>query len=287
MDIKEAYTILGVSEQASINELEDRFFILIKREKTARETDSHDSNHHIDLDQLDEAYNLVRANILGDTTEESENSDRSLRGKIDNILYHYKFHIIGGIFLLLIVGSFLFTIVNQQIEKARLGEQVPPALTIVLLGEYQSEDLTPLQDHLASLFPEWERIKLDLLYTPKESRSQQDYGTVIKNQVTLTQANPDILIVDKHQYDQLVDLGSFLSLDQLSEDLAGKIDNEGLLYHQSEDDEEQHLYGINISTSEIFNNTDISGEKIITIIDGTNKPDNAFLFINRATESMN
>lgn len=80
-----------------------------------------------------------------------------------------------------------------------------------------------------------------------ETNSQQNLEAVIKSQAILTQSSPDVLIIDTHHFDILVSNGSFLNLDDISSDAIKIAGKDRLLYDQTEDDNTDHLYGINIT----------------------------------------
>ncbi|MCT2535211.1 hypothetical protein NC661_11890 [Aquibacillus koreensis] len=280
MDLKKAYEMMELSKGATFKELEDKFFILIKRQNT--NTAENDEQAEKDHNLLNEAYEIVKKDILGE--EETTESKRPIKDKIDHIIYHYKFHIIGGIFLILILGSFVSTLINSQVDKAK---QIPPSITVVMLGNYIGDDTSLLEENLASLFPEWEYIKLEFLSNPDQEnkQTQQGYGNVIKNQVILANAKPDILIVDQKHFDSYVSNGSFLPLeDHISDQKIGQLAEDQLRYSPTEDDPKEKLYGIEITDNAIFNDVDISGEKIVVIRRGAEEKDNAITFIDKVIE---
>ncbi|WP_226037795.1 hypothetical protein [Aquibacillus saliphilus] len=289
MDIKKAYTIMGISEDASLNELEDRFLILIKREKTARENSSvQASENKIDLDQLNEAYSTLKNHLHGiEFPSENKSSSSPFKEKLDHIFYYYKFHMIGGIILILLASSVISTIIDRQIEKAQIEEQGPPALHVMFYGEFDSETETSLQSNFANLFPDWNHIKLEYIHSSKEPRSQQDYGTVVKNQVVMATSKPDIIIFDQYHYDGMVTLGSFVRLDELSTDIEEKIDESKLNFNQVEEDDRGYLYGVDITDSVVFDDLGMDGEKVAIIRKGSEKMDTALEFIKTTATQHN
>lgn len=289
MDIKMAYQILGLQEGATLEDVEKRFIILIKKQQTLRylEKDQH-TIEQINSDQTNEAYTVLRAYLLNETNDENEISwKKSFKKNFQHYFYYYKYHVLALLIVSILVISVINSIVDSKKQQDELANQPPVALTVTLFGAYINEDLSPLQNNLATMFSEWDRIEVDLLYSPTETSSQQDLGAVIKSQAILTQSSPDVLIVDTHHFDTLVSKGSFLNLDDISSDALKIAGNDRLLYDQTEDDTTDHLYGINIADSAVFQGAGISGsEKIAVIVKGTDRYEQALNFLTTVSKSI-
>ncbi|WP_407271394.1 hypothetical protein [Radiobacillus sp. PE A8.2] len=275
MDINKARQVLGISEHATIEELENRFFILIKREKTSRlNTQENSDKELIDLDELTMAYETVKKDIIGESAEENTTNKNQTIEKMDHFFRYYKFHVLAGIIAIIVIASIITTVLENQSAK-RIEASLPPsALQAVLLGEYYDVNLTPLKESLTAVVPEWERIKLEFLYAPQDSA---DYSYTVKNVAEFSRLKPDMLIVDRYQFELYAKQGMFLPLEEIA--IGQNIASEQLLYAKTEDDPEEHLYGIDISNHRIFNGINLDGEKIAVISEGSEKQDNAVTLI--------
>ncbi|MBM7570788.1 hypothetical protein [Aquibacillus albus] len=277
MDIKKAYEILGVSEKVTMEELEDRFMILVKRHKNASQLSNEEETS--ELDQINEAYYIIRAHLLG---QDESAANETFKEKLGHFIYYYKFHVVGGIIGLILIISFISSIVEGQNNKIDL----PPAdLTIVMLGEYQIDDTLPIQEKLNPLFPQWETLHIELFYQPSEMNSEHDMGIIVKNQAELSQLDLDLLILDEHQYSVFVERNSFVSLDHLSDGLIESVGQDKLYYDQAEEDTQEHLYGIDLADSTIFDNVDDRENKIAVIPKGQESIEKAETFITTVLES--
>ncbi|GGM24337.1 hypothetical protein GCM10011351_07590 [Paraliobacillus quinghaiensis] len=291
MDIKTAYEILELPKDATLDDLEDRFIILIKREQSVS---ANNVKEELNADQINTAYRVLRDYL---TDEEEPESKIGLKEKIEHFFRYYKLHVIGVLAIILGVGVIVNTVIDNRNEQAKLADQPPAALKIVLLGDYVNEDLTellednlneeltPIQEKIASFFPEWERIELDLYYSPPEVRSQTDIGMTIKNQVNLAQNSPDVLIVDSSHFKTFVANGSLLALDDLSQSSKDAAEN-NLLFAQEVDDRPEQLYGVNITDSSIFQETNLPGKKIAVIFNTAENYENALAFINETAKTL-
>lgn len=289
MDIKLAYQILGLQEGATLEDVEKRFLILIKKQKTLHYLEKDQTTiEQINSDQTNEAYTVLRAYLLNETNDENEIGwKKSFKKNFQHYFHYYKYHALALFIVIILVVSLINSTVDSINKKTELAKQPPVALTVTLFGEYINEDLTPLHNNVAAMFSEWNRINVDLLYSPTETNSQQDMGSTIKNQAILSNSSPDVLIVDPHHFDLFVRNGSFLSLDEISPEAIEHAGKNRLVYDQADDDTTDHLYGINIADSTIFEGSGISGsEKIAVIIEGTDHFEKALNFVNEVSKSI-
>src|SRR5699024_3090156 len=136
---------------------------------------------------------------------------------------------------------------------------------------------------MLDLFPEWERIELQLLYVPTEFNSEMDMATAQKNQVTLATEKPDIYIFDQHHFDTFVKDETFVQLDELARD--GMQGDERFL--KKEIDGQEHIYGVDITDSQQFSGMAIeSYEKIAVIRLNAYQEENAFEWLGAVLKAL-
>ncbi|QMV41134.1 J domain-containing protein [Cohnella cholangitidis] len=94
-ELKKAYEILGLPEDATREQVENRYFILMKRARTEKSrNEAEDDNHQpLDLTEINRAYNLV----LGIETEKIGTIEKQT--KTAHFFYYYKFHVIIGLIM--------------------------------------------------------------------------------------------------------------------------------------------------------------------------------------------
>ncbi|SDZ57995.1 hypothetical protein SAMN05421736_1193 [Evansella caseinilytica] len=288
MDLKQAYKTMGVSENVTLNELEEQFMLWIRKEKAQQSKGIGNPDEVIDIKEISEAYNLIRIHVE-QQEEEKKFPDKKAksprREKIEHFFYYYKFHLLGAILLLVIVGAIVNGIIDNRREQAHLAALPPADIDIMLFGEYYTEDIGPLKEALGEVFPDWERIEVELVYAPTEARSEMDMAALQKNQITLATERPDIYIFDRHHFDIMVQQSPFLPLEELDNEIADKVDDDRLLAFQTEEDDTEHIYGIDITDSAIFTDWEFIGnEKIAAIRFDSENQSNALQFMMQSVE---
>ncbi|WP_416151725.1 hypothetical protein ACM26V_12430 [Salipaludibacillus sp. HK11] len=282
MDLKTAYKIMNVSEDVTREKLEYQYALWLRIEKSQQNQANIHSHDMIDIDKITEAYRHIQKHIQLSSPESKER----IREKIDHFVEHYKYHTLGILFLAFVFGSIIFHFIDHRIEQTREPDIVPPDLEILLFGDYYAEDITVLEDSLKKTFPEWEKIEVNLEYSPTETTSEMDIASVQKRPLTLMIEEPDIYITDQIHFDLLLDLSAHLPIDIL-DDFEEQIDAHSLKFNQLEGEETEELYGINLIKSKIFNEVEIvGGEKIVSIRADTDNYENALTFIKKAIEEI-
>src|SRR5699024_6085909 len=143
----------------------------------------------INLDQLEDiqtAYNTIKSHIH----KVNPPPKPPFRKREDTIFFLYKNRIILVIIGVFIVGGFGYTIINGQIERIREANRPPADLDIMFFGNYPEEDISPLEDRILDLFPDWEDVDVALVYSPIEVNSEYDIGTMQKSRIELATTAP-------------------------------------------------------------------------------------------------
>ncbi|QUH30512.1 hypothetical protein [Vallitalea guaymasensis] len=174
--------------------------------------------------------------------------------KVEYIWEYYKLHIFAGIFVLIVIGSFLNIWVFNPPPKS--------AVSVNFVGSSIFADNTePLEKELNPIIVTEEMGNKKVFintYIFGMKDPQMQMATQTKFIANISARELDVLILDKEQFDSLVLQGSMLPLDQVfSEDELGKL-TDRLLKGKSEEDTNEQIYGIDI--------TDI--EKIKTVMVG-------------------
>lgn len=201
---------------------------------------------------------------------------------LQNFFYHYKYHVIIGLMLIILAASFIYTIIDNQIEKAREANQPSADLDIMIFGSYETEDFSSLENKIKQRFPKWERVNVEFVYAPHAPESQLDIAAMQKSQAIIHVSKPDIYIFDPHHFYKFVESGPFLKLDPDQNEWV----SERLQFYQKEDDEQGHAYGLDITGYELFDGYEIEGEEKIAVIrtDAENK-ENALRFLREMNKS--
>lgn len=166
--------------------------------------------------------------------------------KVEYIWEYYKLHIFAGIFVLIVIGSFLNIWVFNPPPKS--------AVSVNFVGSSVFADNTePLEKELNPIIVTEEMGNKKVFintYIFGMKDPQMQMATQTKFIANISARELDVLILDKEQFDSLVLQGSMLPLDQVfSEDELGKL-TDRLLKGKSEEDTNEQIYGIDITDNE-------------------------------------
>lgn len=262
MDLHKAYTILDLPEDCSLKELEEQYFRLTEKKISLNE-----------LDNIQNAYNVVKTHI----NKVNPPPKDPFKKRVGEFFYHYKTHLIFGVIGALIIGSFAYSFINGQIEKAKEANKPPADLNIMLFGNYPEEDLSTLEKNILDIFPSWHDVNAQLVFSPVDISSEFDIGSLQKSRIELATSEPDIYIFDYYHLELFMEEGDFFSLDEFK----NKQHTEGR-WHQYKltDDEEEHIYGLDISDLDLFSGLDIYAyEKVAVMRINAQNEENALEFL--------
>ncbi|WP_256761154.1 hypothetical protein [Cohnella sp. WQ 127256] len=266
-DLRKAYEILGLDEDATREQVENRYFILMKRARSekSRTVEGEDGNQPLDLTQINQAYNLV----LGIETEKLVTTEKQT--KAGHFFYYYKFHVIIGIIIVLIAGY----LIKEGIDKRREAANTPPAdLSVSIFGNFYFADEKILEQNMLKLFPDWQRIETMLVFVPTEITSPQDMAMQQKSVLMLMTEKSNLYITDEKNFKSLAAQGAFIKLnapDSLAAKLTIPIPENKIRTAQYEEDSVPEPYGIDITGNPIFNGIELSGERTILAIRTSDK----------------
>ncbi|QJD84413.1 hypothetical protein [Cohnella herbarum] len=258
-DLKKAYEILGLPEDATREQVENRYFILLKRARSekSRSDAGDEDNQALDLTEINRAYNLV----LGIESEKTGTMEKQT--KTAHFFYYYKFHVIIGIIVVLIAGY----MIKEGIDKRREAANTPPAnLSLSVFGNYYFVDTEMLEQNMLKLIPEWKRIETKLVYVPTEIKSQQDMAMQQKSVLMLMTEMTELYITDQKNFESLAFQGAFVNLDDFMAKTGMSIPQDKIRKAASEEDPAEQPYGIDISGSPIFSGIELNGERPIIAI---------------------
>ncbi len=267
-DLKKSAELLGVSEQATMEEIENRYYLVVRRHRK-------NPDDIPEFESISQAYKQLKEYHVNKMMENNEVYQAELRKsptrrKIEHFITTYKVHLIGAIVALAFLSMIISTVVSN------IG-RVPADASVMLFGAYYAEtDAEPIEQRMTALVPEWERVGVQLVFVPEADSDQFDAGMMQKAIVMLATEKPDIYTVDAPQFERVGTQGAFLQLDDFEEQLRSWFDEERFVYEQFPEDTEAHLYGIDLTDHEVFEGLLIDqNSKIFTIRGGVEDPANA------------
>jgi hypothetical protein len=258
-ELKKAYETLGLPEDATREQVENRYFILMKRARSEQSrTDAvNEGSDTTDLTEINRAYNLV----LGIESEKTGTIEKQT--KFAHFAYYYKFHVIIGIIVVLIAGY----MIKEGIDKRREAANTPPAnLSVSVFGNFYFVEEEPMSQNMLKLMPEWQRIVTKLVFVPPEIKSQQDMAMQQKSVLMLMTEKTELYITDEKNFESLAFQGAFVGLDEFIQKTGLQIPEDKIRMMKSQDDTEERPYGIDIEGNPIFEGIELSGEHPIIAI---------------------
>ncbi|HEY8528209.1 MAG TPA: hypothetical protein VIL22_00855 [Paenibacillaceae bacterium] len=300
-DLKEAYKVLGLPEDADRETVEKRYFILL-RQARARQMrgEPAGTDPACDPEAIDRAYRLI---VAEEERKERERLREQLYGKdekaaerkakIEHFFHYYKFHLLGAILLVAFIIYGVNAWLDQRAEQRRLASLPPPDLEIHFVGAFwptgENRAIEDVEPVVLDQFPGWQRVVARLSYVPQEMQSGQDYAFAQKLVIDLIQYKPDVFILDEPHFSALVSQGIFKRLDDPAlGGLADAIPEALKRMAQAEEDPAPALYGVDISGSPLLEEWPVTkrGPVIAAVRVDTARPDKAREFIGRLLEGQ-
>ncbi|MBB6730951.1 J domain-containing protein [Cohnella zeiphila] len=295
-DLKQAYEVLGLPETATKEELENRYFLLTRRARSQkmREGNESDPEGVLDIDAISEAYRFIRdyekKKAEQEYLEKTYGPDKKKaerRQKRAHFFHYYKFHIVIGIVILALIVYGIKSYADHRQHQAELAKLPPANLSVMFYGNYFygngfGSDTEPLQNDILTMFPDWKRVIAQLTYVPAEMKSDQDMALLQKAMIVVMEDKSDLFVMDKANFEKLAPQGAFVPFDTLTEPEAATLAQSGAaVKSKTEDDTDEHVYGIDLSQTAIGKELKISGstEYVAAVRINAKNPDSALAFI--------
>ena len=231
---KNAYEVLGLSEDASKDEIEKRYEVLVRKYKNNPELNESGTT----IEDITRAYRK----LMGLPIEEEIIKDEATlrREKVSNFIYYYKWHFIIGIIVIAMLIS---------LGKAVFGPK--PDFNLAIIGAYYYDDQKILEEYLENNIDDINMAAVDgVSFAINDDLTE--YESMMKASVLLAAGDIDLFILDNERFEGYAEMGSFERLDDYLDKLGIDAQSEKLYYARAEDDNKEYVYGIDISNSEIF-----------------------------------
>jgi len=252
MDLKKAYEVMEIPENSSMEDVEKRFDILVRRMRR----DNNQSVENInESENFSEAYKTIKeferlAEVeryntarFGTNIKKRERSE-----KIEHFWNHHRWKVIASIAAIAVIAIVLNIVLNN-IKEANLPK---PALEVMMYGNYYGANDADLEKAILAKFTDWQRVKAIVNYLPDSSTGNADPAYVQKSFVVLATEHPDVYILDKNTFKTMLSQGALSNLDALKSELTTGHSTDQLLTGAQPDDKEDHLYGIDISANPLW-----------------------------------
>ncbi|MBU9720747.1 MULTISPECIES: hypothetical protein [Bacillaceae] len=288
MNLNEAYEVLGVALDASEEEIEDKYYTWILRHKNEVDRNKNEETI-VDLNIINEAYQVIKKHLT--ERERSKQVEQNepvspIREKLDNLMYHYKYHLIFGVVILFLTGVILHSSIQSWRNQAYLDSLPPADLAITFFGEFYNIDTDRIEENILLVFPEWERVEINNYTTPAEVSSQYDMGERQRSILELMNDDADLFIVDLFHFYDLFPQSVFSPMTPIEDFLEEHVPPEQLLYEKLEHNETDEIYGIDITEHDILQEGNIHmGDGIVLALHSRSTDhENGLDFIKRVIE---
>jgi hypothetical protein len=278
MDLKKAYETMELPENCSIEEVEKRFDILVRRMRGKK---SEDNTDHSEI--IIEAYKTIKEferqgkvdryneNRFGTNIRKKERSE-----KIEQFWILHRWKVIASIVAIAVIAI----VSNIVINNIKLANLPKPALEVMMYGEYYGANDQDLEKALLEKFADWKRVKAIVNYLPGESSGATDPAYVQKSLVVLATEHPDVYILDKATFKTMLAHDALTNLDSLKSALSAQHSAAQLITGTQANDTESHLYGVDISDDPIWKTIGLPQKNKIAVFSTNLKnPENAKRFI--------
>jgi hypothetical protein len=211
-------------------------------------------------------------------TNKEKYRELSKKQKKEYIWEYYKYHIVGIVSLLLIIGSLINTWFINPPAKA--------AVSITFMNKYINTDETDeIKNELVKLIITEEDHNKDVFInnyflTDNIENADLDMASNTKFMANISAKELDVIILNKEKFENLSAIGTFLELDKLMlNDELDKIKDK-LVKQKNIDTSKYGYYGIDVTDNEKLKSIMGDGEKIMCIINNTTRLEESIKVIN-------
>jgi len=300
-DLKQAYAVLGLPEDADKETVEKRYYILLRQARAQQmRGEAGTGEQPVDVEAVNRAYRRIleeeEKRAQAQWMEQHYGKDAkkaAFRAKVDHFFQYYKYHLLGVILLIAAIIYGVNAYLERKAEKEYLASLPPPDLEIHFVGEFWALDdksgIEAVAQPMLDRFPEWKRIVPYLTYVPQSMQTGQDYAFFQKRMVDLIQYKPDVYILDEPNFEVLATQGMFLRLDDPAlGNIAASIPERARRMAKTDEDPVPAPYGLEISGNPLLKEWPVVGTEpiVVAVRVDTARPEKALAFIRRLMEAQ-
>lgn len=282
MDINKAFQVLELSEQASVDEVEKKYDMWLRRHIANTRSGRQDTN----IEQINEAYKTIQEQYR-QLRKQNEPQKSPLAEKTEHFLQYYKLHLFAGILLVVILVYAAISVINYFEERAYESTLPPVDFRVMLYGEYREPDLDVLSDQIVEHSSQIQRINTSFNYVPEDPNRPDAYAYIQRAVAILAADKSEVYMVDRLNFENLMgNYGMYIQLDHIQDEIIRNLGEDRLLFGQTEEDTQDHLYGIDVSGLDMFDDVEpFNQSKIIGIRQGTENIDAALRWFQELSDN--
>lgn len=299
-ELKHAYERLGLPEGASREEVEKRFDLLVRQNRSKKRSgEGEESSFEEILHAYRAIVNQEDQQIIQKMSQDRYSKWGKMAGtaeRIDDFFRLYKFRVLAGLIAVAVVVTGIITYVNYRDKQAELAKLPPVDLSLMIVGNFGFQDENDgnavMEQALLKQFPDWKRFTTKLTYQPPAMKSdsgetQADMAMRQKAMLEVMTETPDIYIMDKDTFKWLGEGGVLEPLDQIvNSDLKGLATEDKQLQAKTQEDQAPHVYAMDISSNPLLKDWPLNKNEVIVGIRAQSEhKDKAIAFIKRYLEN--
>ncbi|WP_442602282.1 hypothetical protein [Paenibacillus sp. KN14-4R] len=277
-EMKKACAILGVPEDATKQQIEDRYGLLLKKARSHSKVTSNEQNSsdtQVSVDEINEAYNRLMGldQYVDDTAMKPT-------GKVEHFFYYHKMHVF--IAILLIIGAVfgVKSFLDRQAEKAAEAAKPPIDVSVMFFGDYRLDKPDKVSDVILPAFPEWKRVETALTIALEQPKDSYEMALQQKSVISMMSDRSDVYIMDRHHMEAYVKQSGFIPLDELTSRLPSDLLSGKMYVAKTDKEPQEHVYAVDVSNSSFFKSIPINDkEKYALIRFDTTKKDKALQLV--------
>jgi hypothetical protein len=260
IELKQAYSIMGLPDDVPIDDVDKRYAILLKKQHSqqARATEQSSPEVAVDYEHINQAYRLIlqhhkeKASLAFEQQYYSATHRKWKLDKLDHFWQYNKFRIISAVLILAVIFYGINTYLDKRAERIALSKLPPADIEIMFYGDYYTEDIPKLEQALLDQMPEWKRVIITVTQVPSDPTNPYSISLQQKAVIMLMTEKPDIYVMDKSTFKMLSVQNALLEGKDWLGPIEAQLTDGQKAFGQSEEDLEPKLYGVDVSRNSVF-----------------------------------
>ncbi len=260
MDRNESLEILGLATDATANEIDHRYAIMVKRLKDAKD--------RTEMDRVSEAYDFLTGRVVVQEPPDPRD-DRVVLGMTIRKWKHFweyeRTKTLAILGLSVAVISILYTVITNT----------PPDFSFTTIGDIVISEDTLFQSFIAAQMPEVKKAQTDGAYISSSGNGETDTVGVQKAFVLIAAGTLDVVALDEIQFTRYGTQGAYLSLDTFYAGLQATVPADvlervvpmkAIVKTEDSGDGLEHIYGLDVTALGTYQALGIDGYRVILTI---------------------
>lgn len=210
LDKKQAYSVLGLDEDAAPEQVEKRYAVLLLRHKGRSDQDAAAAGEPT-MAQISEAYNYIKGAAIQEEIKQKEPKSPTV-ARISHIYEYYRWHIIGTILVIVLIFYTASSIMDNRNEEKRIARA---DLKVTFFTNFQVQDPQPFEVKLLEGLKDWKDVHLVSQYAPTDPKDEYGMAMLQKAMISMAADKADLYIIDKANFDKFGPQGAFLNLEEV------------------------------------------------------------------------